>query len=261
MPMSRTLATGVTAAALLAAAAPAVATPSPTGPGVAAVAAAPAPVPRPVAKRPAPARPAPKARPARPRSPIPIRRVPAGSVVHLTFDDGPSSAWTPEVLQLLRRHRAAATFFLVGREAQARPRLVERIRADGHAVGNHTYSHPRLTGATPQLVAAEIERGSRHLRGRTTCLRPPGGNVDDEVRAAARRAGQRVALWDVDTADWRRPGADAIADAVARDVRPGSVVLLHDGGGDRSQTVEALRALLPRLSAAGYRFTTLPACR
>jgi peptidoglycan-N-acetylglucosamine deacetylase len=189
----------------------------------------------------------------------------AGSagVVHLTFDDGPTPAWTPRVLELLARYRAQATFFVLGRSAAAHPELVRQEFAAGHGVANHTWSHRRLTGLSDDQLAAEVSSTSAAIQRATGapvgCFRPPYATVDAASTGHVRALGLRLTLWDIDTHDWLRPGAGVIADRVLSRVRSGDVVLMHDGGGDRSQTVAALEQVLATLSARGFRFTAL--CR
>lgn len=180
-------------------------------------------------------------------------------VVYLTFDDGPSR-YTPQVLRVLSKHRARATFFMIGTQAAADPAMVRRVRAHGHTLGNHTYSHPWLTRISSAAVASQLRRTDAVL-GHTTCLRPPGGFVNASVRRVARAQGKATVLWDVDPQDWRRPGVAAITRTITRQARPGAVILLHDGGGERSQSVAALDRALTTLRARGYRFAPLPACR
>jgi peptidoglycan-N-acetylglucosamine deacetylase len=189
----------------------------------------------------------------------------AGSagVVYLTFDDGPTTAWTPRVLELLARYRARATFFVLGRSAAAHPELVRQEFAAGHGVANHTWSHRRLTGLTGEELAAEVGATSATIQRITgapaRCLRPPYAKVDAASAGRVRALGLRLVLWDIDTDDWLRPGAGVIAGRVLGRVRSGDVVLLHDGGGNRSQTVAALEQVLPALSAREFRFGAL--CR
>ena len=167
------------------------------------------------------------------------------------------------MLALLARYRARATFFVVGRSAATWPELVRREFAAGHGVANHTWNHRRLTGLQGRRWQAEVDGTSEAIRQATgspaRCLRPPYGSVDAGSAARARAGGLRRVGWDVDPYDWRRPGAWAIASRVLGRVRSGDVVLLHDGGGDRSQTVAALRQVLASLSARGFRFSSL--CR
>jgi peptidoglycan-N-acetylglucosamine deacetylase len=192
-----------------------------------------------------------------------LATVGSAGVVYLTFDDGPAPAWTPRVLELLARHRALATFFVLGRSAAAHPELVRQEFAAGHGVANHTWNHRRLTGLTGEGLAAEVVATSATIQRITgapvRCLRPPYAKVDTASASRVRALGLRLVLWDIDTDDWLRPGAGVIAGRVLGRVRSGDVVLLHDGGGNRSQTVAALEQVLPTLSARGFRFGAL--CR
>jgi peptidoglycan-N-acetylglucosamine deacetylase len=179
-----------------------------------------------------------------------------GTVLYLTFDDGPDPHWTPQVLAILARNHATATFFQIGEQVRAHPQTAAAVRAAGQHVGNHTAHHRRLTGLPGPSLRAEISGGV----ATAACLRPPFGSVDARVRAAATAAGQQVVLWNVDTEDWARPGVAPIERHLLRDVRPGRTVLLHDGGGNRAQTLTALAAVLPKLAARGYRFEAVPGC-
>lgn len=207
------------------------------------------------------ARPAPAAQPT-PTSPTAPAAGSAG-VVYLTFDDGPTPAWTPRVLELLARYQARATFFVLGRSAAAYPELVRQEFAAGHGVGNHTWSHRRLTNLRGAQLAAEVTATSTAIQQVTgapvRCLRPPFATVDAASAEQVRALGLRLMLWDIDTNDWLRPGTGAIAGRVLGRVRSGDVILMHDGGGNRSQTVAALEQVLATLAARGYRFHAL--CR
>jgi peptidoglycan-N-acetylglucosamine deacetylase len=177
--------------------------------------------------------------------------------VALTFDDGPDPRFTGAILDILRDHAVPATFFCVGMNATAHPGLVERAVAAGHTVGNHTWSHPYLPELTRDEVLRQVDRTNAVLErvtGRVPVLvRPPyGARTAETVRWFAERAMTTV-IWDVDPGDWARPGRDAIVAAVGAATRPGSVLLMHDGGGDRSQTVAALPAVLAGLLDRGYR--------
>jgi peptidoglycan-N-acetylglucosamine deacetylase len=184
-------------------------------------------------------------------------------VVYLTFDDGPDPRWTPMVLDLLDRHGAVATFFVVGRPARAWPDLLRQAVRSGHAVQNHTMTHPRLTSLSASGVAAELGDADRAVRDAigmgTTCFRPPYGATNSQVASVGAGLGLEQVMWTIDTSDYKRPGAAAIANKVLGDLRPGANVLFHDGGGDRSQTVDALGMILPELARRGYQ-TALP-CR
>lgn len=184
--------------------------------------------------------------------------------VYLTFDDGPHPRYTPQVLKILARHRTHATFFQLGVNASAHPTLVRRVHRAGHSVQNHTWSHPDLRSVTGSRFTREVIRTDRAIRastGRTpTCLRPPYGGVNRAVRERAAALGKHIRLWTVDPRDWARPGTRTIQRRVLSQVRPGGVILLHDGGGNRSQTVAALSYILRELTQRGYRIRPLP-CR
>lgn len=185
-------------------------------------------------------------------------------VVYLTFDDGPTAAHTKRILDLLDEHDAKATFFQVGENVTAHPGLTRAVAERGHALGNHTWTHRDMRKLGPGRLRHQISRTSAALREITgtpiTCLRPPYGAVNARVRSTVRREGLALKLWDVDPRDWKRPGAAAIARRVISKADPGDVVLLHDGGGNRAQSVRALQRILLSLGKQGYRFETLPGC-
>jgi len=187
-----------------------------------------------------------------------------GPVVHLTFDDGPNATYTPQVLDLLAAHDARATFFVVGEQVADHPDIAARIVDEGHAIGNHTWSHARLTEVPEATFTREIldtQAIVEEATGTTpSCLRPPFGARDETVNQGAADLGLEMAMWDIDPRDWERPGTDAIVDHVLAEVEPGAVVLLHDGFRDREQTVAATERLLEWLTDQGYRVTPMPGC-
>ena len=188
--------------------------------------------------------------------------------VALTFDDGPDPRWTPKILEVLRRHGVPATFFVVGAEAARHPELVRAELAAGHEVGAHTFTHSDLGAASGLRASIEMRLTQSALAGaagiETHLLRLPYSSntaaITDSELAAARRAadlGYLLVFATENSEDWRQPGPDTI---VARSTPPagqGGVVLLHDAGGDRSQTVEAVDRLITKLKGQGYRFTTV----
>ncbi len=184
----------------------------------------------------------------------------ASKVVYLSFDDGPRPIYTSQILTALRQYGAKATFFMVGKSVKAHPSLVREVRARGHAIGNHTYTHPDLTKLTRTEITTELAKTDA-LLGWRRCLRPPYGALNANVRSVAAARGQRIVLWTLDPRDWSRPGTTVIVNRVVKNVRSGSVVLFHDGGGNRRQTVEAVRQILPWLARNGYVTKTLPSCR
>jgi len=174
----------------------------------------------------------------------------------LTFDDGPNSAWTPRLLEILANHEVRATFFLLGGRAQAEPALVRQIATAGHLIGNHSWSHPNLALASASRIEAELSRTSQTIEQITGApvrfFRPPFGARRPETLRVARRLGMVPAMWNAMTSDWENPSADAIAsrlirsiDRLARHARAANIVL-HDGG---HQTPAANRG--PSIAAVG----------
>src|SRR4051794_39083880 len=205
-------------------------------------------------------------------TPIPVRRVPAFKVrdvlpdapphsIALTIDDGPSREWTPKVLDLLDRHGVKATFCVIGVEVREYPELVREIVAAGHQVANHTMHHPvSLARLSARGVEAEINDAHRRIQdvsGTTPRLfRAPGGNWSATVLKTVAHHGMVPIDWDIDPRDWSRPGAERITRALLRG-KAGDILLCHDGGGDRSQTVSSLRKVIPRLKDRGLEFIPL----
>ncbi|TDW14884.1 polysaccharide deacetylase family protein [Kribbella kalugense] len=176
-----------------------------------------------------------------------------GKVLYLTFDDGPQHEWTPKVLAVLRKHHAQATFFVLGIQVAQFPELVTAERAAGHHVGNHTYDHKTLTTLPDAKIRQEIAMGVK-----SKCLRPPTGATNAKIQAIAASYHQRQVLWDVDTEDWEKPGTARVEHAIMSGARPGAIILMHDGGGNRSETVAALDQALTKLTKLGYTYRSLP---
>jgi peptidoglycan/xylan/chitin deacetylase (PgdA/CDA1 family) len=190
----------------------------------------------------------------------PYRGGPARKQVALSFDDGPA-ADTPAFLSMLERNHANATFFVIGRQISAadRPTLLRELR-DGDVLGDHTYSHPNLVlGAGVRSQLARPIGEIRMLSGYTPCVfRPPYGAYDASVVGVARSLGLATVLWNVDPADWASPGTGAIEQRVLAQVRPGSIIISHDGGGPRGETLAAYPSIIAALRKRGYRFVTIP---
>jgi peptidoglycan/xylan/chitin deacetylase (PgdA/CDA1 family) len=180
--------------------------------------------------------------------------------IALTIDDGPSPEYTPQVLRLLEKYKVTATFSMIGLEVAANPGLVREVAAAGHAIANHTWSHLDLAYLPPAAVSDQIGRATsaiHRVTGRVPALfRAPYGAWSPGVLRQCAQAGMTPLDWSVDPRDWSRPGVAAIVGNTMRNTRTGSIILEHDGGGDRAQTVAALGIVLPRLLDAGYRFTT-----
>ncbi|MGC9670614.1 polysaccharide deacetylase family protein [Planosporangium sp. 12N6] len=184
-----------------------------------------------------------------------------GTNIALTIDDGPHPEWTPRILSVLARFRVSATFCMIGRQAAVYPSLVKAVIAGGHRVANHSFTHPlNLPELPPEQIDEEINRTTDAITTasgghRPTLFRAPGGNWSQDVLDACATAGLRPLDWSVDPRDWSLPGVPHIVDTILTKTRPGSIILDHDGGGNRQQTVDALTIALPRLLEAGYRFT------
>ncbi|MCC9710844.1 polysaccharide deacetylase family protein [Streptomyces sp. MNU76] len=182
-----------------------------------------------------------------------------GRSMVLTFDDGPDPRFTPDILRILRRHDVRAMFFVCGEMAVQHQDLLREMADDGHAVGNHTWSHPLLTTLSRSRVHTEMARTSEIIEKAygepPLWFRAPYGAWNRAAFRFGAELGMEPLGWTVDTLDWRRPGAHSIAQRVADGAGPGVVVLSHDAGGDRSQSVAALRDYLPELLDSGYRIT------
>ena len=176
-------------------------------------------------------------------------------VVALTFDDGPSPTYTPQILSVLAKEHVPATFFVEGHAASIYPDVVRTEAEAGEAVGNHTWDHVNLTTTSLADYSHEVDDVSDLIEqttgSRPTCLRAPGGHVDSTVIDRAAERGMATIGWDTDPRDWTGPGADVITQRVLSTVKAGSIVDLHDGGGDRSQTVAALPSIIEGLRARG----------
>jgi peptidoglycan/xylan/chitin deacetylase (PgdA/CDA1 family) len=187
-----------------------------------------------------------------------------GNVVSLTFDDGPNPADTDRLLAVLRRHRVRAAFCLGGDQANEHPEIVRRIVAAGHVLGNHAMHHDDMGAWTTARIEADLRETNAAIRravphARIPYFRAPFGSWGETPKVAA-RLGMRPLGWRFGVADWEMPGRDVLVHRIEEGITPGAVVLLHDGGGDRSQTVEAVDQIIPKLRASGWRFT-LPARR
>src|SRR5919202_4309643 len=194
-------------------------------------------------------------------------RIPPRTIV-LSFDDGPDPTWTPEVLDVLARHHVHGTFFVLGNEVLRHPDLVRRAVAEGHELGNHSFTHPDLTEVSSWQRKWQLSQSQLALIGvtgrTTTFMRPPysfsNDSLDDLSWQLVREVhdqGYVTVLANLDGRDWERPGVDAIVRNSTPKQGQGAIVLLHAADGERNQSVEALEVLIPELQAQGYRFATL----
>jgi peptidoglycan/xylan/chitin deacetylase (PgdA/CDA1 family) len=186
--------------------------------------------------------------------------------VALTFDDGPSPVYTPQIMALFKRYQAQGTFFVMGRQVEQYPGLVEGLIKAGHEVGNHSFSHPRLTMTGQSSREQELERTSLDLDllgcpQSQRLFRPPYSAYDDRLKTYLAHTKRRLVLWSIDSGDWQGLAAPAIIKNVLSRVRNGAIIIFHDNDesarADRHPTVEALRIILPALKTAGYRLVTV----
>src|ERR1700676_1446756 len=189
----------------------------------------------------------------------------------LTYDDGPNTAYTPRLLEVLARHNVQATFFLIGRYVRQVPETARQIVEAGHVVGNHTFTHPLLTVKSATEIREELSTCRSALNDAlggnsqlvSNLFRPPFGGRRPAVLHICRELGLEPVMWNVTGYDWNSPSAAVIERRVARQIRGGDVILLHDGddknmGADRSQTVLATDHLIERYRSEGYEFVTIP---
>ena len=181
-------------------------------------------------------------------------------VVALTFDDGPFPL-TPKFYDVLEREHVPATFFLIGDQVAGKGALLKRALRDGFVLGDHTWTHANVSGDGP-AAARQISLTKNAIQretGYTPCLfRAPGGAVSAPLISEARGMGMNTIEWDVDPTDWSTPGTDAIYSRVVSQTKPGSIILMHDGGGPRGQTLAALPRIIHTLRGRGYKFATVP---
>ncbi|MCX6369869.1 MAG: polysaccharide deacetylase family protein [Solirubrobacterales bacterium] len=186
---------------------------------------------------------------------------PENKEVALTFDDGPSS-YTGAILDTLKKYHASATFFTLGNQVSSFPLAMQRAVAEGHVVGNHTWDHQDLTRLGPKDIRDEMSAQIDGVTGKKLpapkLFRPPYGAVNDQIVAEARHQGMLTVLWSVDTNDYKLPAPDAMTAQVLAEVQPGAIVLMHDGGGDRTTTSAALPMIIKGLRKAGYKMVTVP---
>ncbi|MGC2112343.1 MAG: polysaccharide deacetylase family protein [Candidatus Korobacteraceae bacterium] len=185
----------------------------------------------------------------------------------LTYDDGPNDPHTFRMLEVLERHGAKATFFLIGRFVQERPDIARAVVAAGHAVGIHTWDHPNLIFVPASEVWRQLKRTQQAIQDATgveaKLFRPPFGGRRPASLRVARACGLETVMWNVTCYDWKAISADEIVQHAERQIRGGDVILLHDGeyhriGMDRSRSVEASERILARYESEGYEFVTIP---
>jgi peptidoglycan/xylan/chitin deacetylase (PgdA/CDA1 family) len=193
--------------------------------------------------------------------------VPGSKQIALTYDDGPNDPHTQRLLEVLAKHNARATFFLIGRFVEQRPDIVRDIVQAGHAIANHTFTHPRLIFTSPAETRTELQRCQQAVAAATgqspELFRPPFGGRRPDTLRIVREMGMRTVMWSITGFDWSAPPAERIVQRVSGRIRGGDVVLLHDGshlgmGGDRAQTVIATDRLLALGREQSYAFVSVP---
>ncbi|MER7949594.1 polysaccharide deacetylase family protein [Streptomyces sp. NPDC096079] len=212
---------------------------------------------------------APDGKPAAPDR-VPPRKVPVsiahaaeagGQAVNITIDDGPDPRWTPQMLDILKENGVKAVFCMIGPQAQQHPDLVKRVVAEGHRLCDHTMTHDTTMDKKPVAYQKQQILDAKRLienaagGAKVDYYRAPGGAFTPDSRKIAAAAGMRPLGWNVDTKDFEQPGTAAIVNTVKNELSNGPTILFHDGGGDRSQSVEALRQVLPWLKQNGHPFS------
>ena len=181
--------------------------------------------------------------------------------IALTFDDGPHPRITPKILDILAEYGIKATFFEVGENIELYPDVSRRVVAEGHEIGNHTYTHPHLAKTDYCSLLDEVSRCEKTITEITgvkpSLFRPPEGVIDGKVRKVAENSGYSLIVWTVDTRDWAKTSADAIVKNVLGNINSGDIILMHDYTSGNCHTIEALRRMIPALRDMGYEFVTV----
>src|SRR6266700_7318842 len=182
-----------------------------------------------------------------------------GPCIAMTFDDGPSAALTPKLLDLLAAHHIKATFFVIGENVAEHPEIVARAAREGHEIGNHSWSHPNFGKMSDQAVRSQLQRTDDAIKNATgerpTLMRPPYGSITArEKRWIHDEFGYRIIVWDVDPFDWKRPGPAVVRNRILKETQSGSIVLSHD---IHPGTIEAMPSTLDALEAKGFKFVTV----
>lgn len=182
--------------------------------------------------------------------------------IALSFDDGPTPPYTSQILNVLNSYNVQATFFVIGLRVTVYPDLVRQEYEQGNAIGNHTWTHPKLTRLSSAEVRSELQKTSDAIKSvigvAPTVFRPPYEEFNASVQSIAASLGLSTVLWNVDPRDWAVPGTKAIIANVLHSVHDGSIIEMHDGGGNRSETVAALPTIITTLEQRGFRFVTIP---
>lgn len=181
--------------------------------------------------------------------------------IALTFDDGPHPRYTGQILDVLEEYDIKATFFVVGVNAKNYPDSLIDVIKKGHEIGNHTYSHPHVSGLNTYTLTDEVEKCESTIYGltdyKTKLFRPPEGMIDADVRTVLRSLDYKVIMWDIDTRDWAHEPPEKIAENVISNIASGDIILMHDYIGHNSPTIEAIKIFIPVLLEKGYKFVVV----
>jgi peptidoglycan-N-acetylglucosamine deacetylase len=181
--------------------------------------------------------------------------------VALTYDDGPNPPYTNQLLDLFDRNQIKATFFVIGKIVEKHPETVRLLLSKGHEVGNHSYSHKSLISENPWFIQSEIEKTDKLLRElgvkQEIHFRAPYGRKLIVLPYILAKMGKKNILWNVDSKDYEASNSEVIENFVLEQIRPGSIILMHDGGGERSRTLAATEMLIKKLKEKGYTFKTV----
>ncbi len=187
-----------------------------------------------------------------------------GKMVALTFDDGPSKTYTPQVLAVLKKYNIKATFFMCGAQVTYYPELVKQVSSEGHEIANHSFSHPNLfkdKSMRGAALAAEVTKTNNLLEKlvmiKPAYFRAPYNYRDPETVKAINDLGLIYVGWTFSVRDWEKPAPEVMINIFKKNLIPGSIILLHDGGGNRTNTVAALPGMIESAKKKGYRFVTL----
>ncbi|KNF07586.1 polysaccharide deacetylase [Gottschalkia purinilytica] len=184
-------------------------------------------------------------------------------MVTLTFDDGPNPVYTPQILDVLKKHNVKANFFVLGKHAEKYPDIILRMKKEGHEIGNHSYSHINVEKSSIEEIKAEIIKTQEIVKNITgenpKLLRPPYGLYNGKIINMSKEMDLKIVLWTYyqDPKDWSSPGVDHIVEIVTTKIKNGDIILLHDHNEKESHTVEALKTIIPKLTEMGYEFVTI----
>lgn len=183
-------------------------------------------------------------------------------VIAITFDDGPNPIFTPEIRKIFQEANAKATFFMIGEQMEKSPELVKVLSEQGHEIGNHTYHHVNLTELTEEECLKEIKENEKYIQKLTgkipKVLRPPFLAQNERTNQLVSNLGYSIiGALNMDATDWEMPGVDFILRKTRKHVQNGAILIFHDGYGDRNQTIEAIRQLVPEIQQQGYKLVTV----